>query len=194
MREVRRHFRPEFLNRLSDVVMFNPLRQKQLRRICQKQLDNVSARLADTLDVSLTFSQEAADWVIAEAYDPAYGARPLQRFVEKTVVTDLSYLVVQDRLPQHAEVDVVLRQEQHLDGNNGRKNDGSGDDDDFYGGSTSCRKRGRDSSRACCLGYEVTGTKKAKREVVGGGDGSYSYNDDGGETKMMDVVNEEQYG
>ena len=105
--EVRRCFRPEFLNRLSDIILFNPLGKEQLRLICQKQLDDVGARLSDK-DIRLEFTTPAADWVIQEAYDPAYGARPLQRYVEKEVVTELSYLVIRGELLPHSMVRVVL--------------------------------------------------------------------------------------
>ena len=108
MGDVRSHFRPEFLNRLSDIILFDPLRQAQLRKICQKQLDGVAARLSH-LDVHVSFTQEAADWVISEAYDPAYGARPLQRFIDRVIVTDLSYLVIRGQLPNFSDVEVVLR-------------------------------------------------------------------------------------
>jgi ATP-dependent Clp protease ATP-binding subunit ClpB len=84
MNVVRNTFRPEFLNRLDDTVMFHPLGKEQLKEIVDIQLDNLGARLANrrlTLDVS----NEAKDWLVEHGYEPAYGARPLRRLIQTAV-------------------------------------------------------------------------------------------------------------
>ena len=81
---VRQHFKPEFLNRLDDSVMFHPLDEKELTRIVDLQLDSLQKRLADrrlTLDVT----DEAKEWLGRNGFDPAYGARPLRRLVQSAV-------------------------------------------------------------------------------------------------------------
>ena len=81
---VRQHFKPEFLNRLDDSVMFHPLDTSDLTHIVDLQLDSLQKRLADrrlTLDVT----QAAKDWLAINGFDPAYGARPLRRLVQSAV-------------------------------------------------------------------------------------------------------------
>ena len=82
MEVVRNHFRPEFINRLDDVVMFSPLGTEQLIRIVDLQLDALQQRLEDrrlTLDVSLA----AKEWLCSHGFDPIYGARPLRRWCRR---------------------------------------------------------------------------------------------------------------
>ncbi|GAA4846326.1 ATP-dependent chaperone ClpB [Luteimicrobium xylanilyticum] len=84
MGAVRASFKPEFLNRLDDVVMFDPLNLDQLGRIVDLQVDALAARLADrrlTLDVT----DAAREWLALEGFDPAYGARPLRRLVQREI-------------------------------------------------------------------------------------------------------------
>jgi len=86
--ELRRHFRPEFLNRVDEIVVFQALDEKQLERIVDLQLDRVRARLADrrmTLDVS----EGAKRHLVHVGYDPVYGARPLKRAVQRELETPL---------------------------------------------------------------------------------------------------------
>jgi ATP-dependent Clp protease ATP-binding subunit ClpB len=86
MGELREHFRPEFLNRVDEIVLFKPLTLEEIERITELQIDDVRRRLADRrLDLELT---EAARGLIArEGYDPVYGARPLRRFIQREVET-----------------------------------------------------------------------------------------------------------
>ena len=86
---VRQHFRPEFLNRLDDLIVFSPLVKENLRLIIRTQLKDVQKRLAQS-DVSLEVTQEAMDWIITARYNPQYGARPIRRYVEKEIVTQIS--------------------------------------------------------------------------------------------------------
>eukprot|EP00754_Rhynchopus_humris_P002996 Rhum_TRINITY_DN11637_c0_g1::Rhum_TRINITY_DN11637_c0_g1_i1::g.45678::m.45678/K03695/clpB; ATP-dependent Clp protease ATP-binding subunit ClpB len=86
---VRQHFRPEFLNRLDDLIVFSPLVKENLRLIIRTQLKDVQKRLAQS-DVSLEVTQDAMDWIITARYNPQYGARPIRRYVEKEIVTQIS--------------------------------------------------------------------------------------------------------
>lgn len=93
--DVRRHFRPEFLNRLDDLVLFNPLRPQNLLQIVQLLVQEISDRLAARVNgASLELSQSAATVLLQEAYDPSYGARPLRRHLERRIVTQLSRLLL----------------------------------------------------------------------------------------------------
>lgn len=93
--EVRHHFRPEFLNRLDDLVLFNPLRPANLLQIIQLLSTEISNRLSSKIHgASLHLSDPAAALLLQEAYDPLYGARPLRRHLEKRIVTQLSRLLL----------------------------------------------------------------------------------------------------
>ncbi|MBB4079633.1 ATP-dependent Clp protease ATP-binding subunit ClpB [Lewinella aquimaris] len=81
--------RPEFLNRIDDVVMFRPLSRKDIRQIVELQLAEVRRMLSEQ-DIVLTVAPEAMDWLAAEGYNPEFGARPLKRVIKKRVLRQLS--------------------------------------------------------------------------------------------------------
>lgn len=89
MKVIKEHFRPEFINRLDDIVMFNPLGYDQMKEIMRLQIDELNNRLKEQ-NVSLVADDSALDKILQSAYDPLYGARPLKRYIEQTIVTDLS--------------------------------------------------------------------------------------------------------
>jgi len=88
-RRLKEHFRPEFLNRVDDVVVFKPLSPSELEEIAEIQLRRV-AKLAATQDVTLTVSDDARQVIAREGYDPAFGARPLKRAVQRLVQDPLA--------------------------------------------------------------------------------------------------------
>ena len=81
---VRQHFRPEFLNRLDAMVMFNPLDKAELERIARLQVEQLQKRLHDRR-ITLDITDEALQWLVNKGYDPAYGARPLRRLVQTAI-------------------------------------------------------------------------------------------------------------
>ena len=107
MAELRRSFRPEFLNRLDEIVFYKPLTRDNIKHIIDLQIDGLNRRLEkQQLHVELT--EEAKDFIVEKAYDPQYGARPLRRYVQHTVETSLSRLILKGSvLPgQNLTVDV----------------------------------------------------------------------------------------
>jgi len=118
---VRSHFRPEFLNRLDEIVTFSPLRNAGLMKICKKQIGLIQSRIPAQHGIQLELTKEAAFAVIKHSYDPAYGARPLERFMEREIVTSLSKLIIADRVPRNSLVRIEAR--------SGTSNDGSHDED-----------------------------------------------------------------
>ncbi len=86
---VAQHFRPEFINRVDDIVVFHPLDRDQVRKIAAIQFDVLERRLADQ-EIELTLSQEAVDALVEEGYDPVYGARPLKRVIQKRIENPLA--------------------------------------------------------------------------------------------------------
>jgi len=102
---VRKNFRPEFLNRLDDIVFFTPLSSKNLKEIVQQQVNLLSKRLADR-DIQLNLTNPAASYILKHAYDPNYGARPIKRYLEKHVVTELSKMIISGSLMDHSQVNI----------------------------------------------------------------------------------------
>ncbi|OMO81041.1 Chaperonin ClpA/B [Corchorus capsularis] len=100
---VRRHFRPELLNRLDEIVVFDPLSHDQLRKVARLQMKDVASRLAER-GVALAVTDSALDYILAESYDPVYGARPIRRWLEKKVVTELSRMLVREEIDENSTV------------------------------------------------------------------------------------------
>jgi len=89
--------RPEFLNRIDDVVMFRPLNRSNIREIVELQLEQVRGQLAEQ-DINLTIAPEAMDWLAAEGYSPEFGARPLKRVIKKRVLRQLSKQMLENKV------------------------------------------------------------------------------------------------
>ena len=99
MNVVRQHLRPEFLNRLDEILLFHPLSMDDIRQIVRVQMATLQRRLHDkhpTITVQL--DDTALDWIARVAYDPNYGARPLRRFLEQKIVTQLSRMILTGQL------------------------------------------------------------------------------------------------
>ena len=111
MQQVRMRFRPEFLNRLDEIVMFNPLGLAQLRHIVDMNLGLIASRLVDR-DIQLEMDDSAVDFVLQQSYDPAYGARPLRRYMEKYLVTKISRGIFAGTIPMHSRV--LIRADKQL--------------------------------------------------------------------------------
>ncbi len=108
MNDLRAHFRPEFLNRLDEIIMFKPLTKDNIGGIIELMLSDVNKRLADR-ELSIELSDAAKDFVIEHGYEPAYGARPLKRFLTKHVDTLAARLILEGNV---REGDVILIDEQ----------------------------------------------------------------------------------
>jgi ATP-dependent Clp protease ATP-binding subunit ClpB len=108
MAELRRHFRPEFLNRVDDVVLFKPLTLGDIKRIVDLQLALLRARLADR-HIALDLTDAAKEHIAREGYDPVYGARPLKRFLERALETPLSRKLIAGEITDHSRVTVEFK-------------------------------------------------------------------------------------
>ncbi|XP_014496061.1 chaperone protein ClpB1 [Vigna radiata var. radiata] len=103
MQEVKRHFRPELLNRLDEIVVFDPLSHEQLRKVARLQMKDVASRLAER-GIAMAVTDAALDYILSESYDPVYGARPIRRWLEKKVVTELSRMLVKEEIDENSTV------------------------------------------------------------------------------------------
>ena len=105
MAELRAHFRPEFLNRVDDIVLFKPLTLAEIKKIVELQLGLLRKRLADR-HIELELSDAAKEHIAREGYDPVYGARPLKRFLQRHVETPLSRRILSGEVTDHSRVTV----------------------------------------------------------------------------------------
>ncbi|MER7572253.1 ATP-dependent Clp protease ATP-binding subunit [Streptomyces sp. NPDC126514] len=105
LRPLRDHFRPEFLNRIDEIVVFRQLDPDQLRRITDLLLDR-TRRLMQAQDVAVEFTAPAVDWLAARGYQPEYGARPLRRTIQREVDNQLSRLLLDNRVAGGGRVTV----------------------------------------------------------------------------------------
>jgi len=105
MMKVRSHFSPEFLNRLSATVMFNSLGTEQLEKICQKAMTGVKRRLA-AQGIRVILEKSGASAILQASYDRNYGARPVERYLEKTIVTQLSKMLIKGEITSGSTVHI----------------------------------------------------------------------------------------
>jgi ATP-dependent Clp protease ATP-binding subunit ClpB len=101
--ELRKNFRPEFLNRVDDIVVFHSLTEADLTKIVDIQLGSLRKRLADR-KIALTLTPAAKEFVVRTGYDPAYGARPLKRAIQKEIETPLARLMLKGDVPDGSSV------------------------------------------------------------------------------------------
>ncbi|MER7917117.1 MULTISPECIES: ATP-dependent Clp protease ATP-binding subunit [unclassified Streptomyces] len=108
MRPLREHFRPEFLNRIDEIVVFRQLTSGQLRQITDLLLES-TRRLLDGQGVSVEFTDAAVDWIAERGYQPEYGARPLRRTIQREVDNRLSRLLLNGTVSEGGRVTVDVR-------------------------------------------------------------------------------------
>lgn len=104
----RKHFRPEFLNRIDEIVQFDPLSPGMLRGVARLQSADLNARLKEK-NIELSFTDGALDFAVSQSYDHAFGARPLRRWLEHSVVTPLSRMIITGKLQEDSKVVVDHR-------------------------------------------------------------------------------------
>ena len=104
---LRQQFKPEFLNRIDDIVMFSPLSLTNMSKIVYKMINELKNRLAKQ-EISLNLSEEAANWLAENGYDPVYGARPLQRFITKQLENPLAREIIAGHVMPQSSVKVDL--------------------------------------------------------------------------------------
>jgi ATP-dependent Clp protease ATP-binding subunit ClpB len=105
MTDLRGHFRPEFLNRLDEIVLFKPLRLEEIEQIVELMIDDLRSRIADRR-IELELAQAACELVAREGYDPVYGARPLRRFIQREVETRIGRALLSGQIRAGARITV----------------------------------------------------------------------------------------
>ncbi len=103
MEELKGHFRPEFLNRLDEIIMFKPLTKDNLGGIINLLIEDINKRLADK-DIKIELTDAAVQNVIDSAYDPVYGARPLKRYIQKYIETLAGRMILEDKVSENQTI------------------------------------------------------------------------------------------
>lgn len=93
MDELRNHFKPEFLNRLDDIVLYKPLRRDEIKKIMDIMIDAISKRVADK-NIKIEVDEKAKELILNEGYNPIYGARPLRRYLQSSIETLLARAII----------------------------------------------------------------------------------------------------
>lgn len=102
------HFRPEFLNRLDEIILFKPLVQKDMERISALILKDINKRLQDKR-LHIELSKDALDYILENAYEPGFGARPLKRYMQKHVETLAAKCILEDKVKEGDKIEIVLK-------------------------------------------------------------------------------------
>ena len=111
MDALKEHFRPEFLNRLDDIIIFDVLAKEALTRIVDTQVEEVMKRLSQKR-IALSFSPEVRQWLAERGYNPQYGARPLRRTIQDKILTPLASLMVDRGLMEGGTVSVSIKNDE----------------------------------------------------------------------------------
>jgi ATP-dependent Clp protease ATP-binding subunit ClpB len=114
---LKKTFRPEFLNRIDELIMFTPLTTGEIRDIVKLQCKQVQKKLEDN-EIHATVTDQAIDLIAAQGYDPQYGARPIKRLIQKAILNELSKLILEEKIKKNSEVvidrgnnEIIIRNE-----------------------------------------------------------------------------------
>ena len=111
MTELRKSFRPEFLNRLDDTILFKPLTMEETEKIVGLFVAEINERLAQS-SMYIELKPDAQEWIAEKAYDPTYGARPLKRFLQKHLETPLAKLILSGKVNNGSKIQVEIKNKQ----------------------------------------------------------------------------------
>ena len=113
MAQLRQHFRPEFLNRVDDTILFKPLTVHEVKGIIDKLLLQLEKRLSDR-HISLMLTEEAKNHIAASGFDPVYGARPLKRFIQKYIETKIARELIAGQIEDYSQVTVDVKDDEFV--------------------------------------------------------------------------------
>ena len=104
--QLKNYFRPEFLNRIDDIVVFSPLTEEQVIRITELSMKALESRLADR-NITLELTDDAKKFIASEAYDPNYGARPVKRYIQRNIETKLAEMIIKGDVADGDRVEIA---------------------------------------------------------------------------------------
>ncbi|WP_407639276.1 ATP-dependent chaperone ClpB [Bacillus tuaregi] len=107
MGQLRNHFRPEFLNRVDEIILFKPLTLQDIKGIVDKLMKELQIRLSDQ-QIRLGINDEAKEYIAENGFDPVYGARPLKRFIQRNLETKLARAIIAGEIRENKQVTVII--------------------------------------------------------------------------------------
>ena len=108
MGELKKAFRPEFLNRIDEIIVFHQLTNDNIKDISVKMLDQLKSRLAEN-KITAKFSEEAISKIAAEGFDPVYGARPIRRVIQSSVEDMIAEKMLEGKIEENDTINIVLK-------------------------------------------------------------------------------------
>ncbi|MGA7878880.1 MAG: type VI secretion system ATPase TssH, partial [Desulfoferrobacter sp.] len=111
MKELRRHFRPEFLNRVDDIVLFKPLTLDEVKQIVGLLAQDLARRLKDRR-IKLDLSDDAREFIAKAGYDPVYGARPLKRYLQHQLESRIGRAIISGSVPDGSTIHVNVQNDE----------------------------------------------------------------------------------
>ncbi len=108
MEEMRSKFRPEFLNRIDEIVMFKPLQKEEIYKIIDLEIEDIQKRLEDRR-IKIEFTTEAKELVLSKAYSVQYGARPVKRFLQKELETMIGRAIIKGDVKDNSVIEVIVK-------------------------------------------------------------------------------------
>ncbi|ULT58133.1 ATP-dependent chaperone ClpB [Neobacillus drentensis] len=108
MSQLRSHFRPEFLNRIDETILFKPLSLEEIKDIVGKMLNDLQNRLKQQ-QINITISEDAKEFIAVNGFDPIYGARPLKRYIQRNIETKLAREIIAGRVHEQSTVGITIQ-------------------------------------------------------------------------------------
>ncbi len=108
MEQLRQFMRPEFLNRVDDIIMFRPLNESQIAEVVRMQFNQVKKMLEEN-NIAISISEEAVALIARQSYDPQYGARPVKRMMQRELLNELSRMILADEIDKTKPIEVTVR-------------------------------------------------------------------------------------
>jgi len=103
-----KHLRPEFINRIDEVVKFNSLDEKTIKDIVELELNKLKNRLMKNSNVKMTYDKEVVEYIAKNSYDPAFGARPIRRYIQKNLEGTLALNLIDGKIKEGDNVPIVI--------------------------------------------------------------------------------------
>jgi ATP-dependent Clp protease ATP-binding subunit ClpB len=100
---LKKSIKPEFLNRIDEIIMFQPLTREEVRKIVELQLKNIQKTLEKS-SIKLTATKKAVDYIATVGYDPQFGARPIKRVIQKNLLNELSKMILEEKVDKNSTI------------------------------------------------------------------------------------------
>jgi ATP-dependent Clp protease ATP-binding subunit ClpB len=107
LNQLRAHFRPEFLNRVDETILFKPLTVVEIKDIVVKLMKELKQRLNEQ-QIEISLSEEAKEFIAVNGFDPIYGARPLKRYIQRNLETKLAREIIAGNIHDHSKVNIII--------------------------------------------------------------------------------------